>query len=93
MDLYRIINELVQERARLERIIQSLEGMSPSTSKIPVRAPGKRRGRKSMDSVARKEVSERMKIYWAGRRKEKQKETKQKEPKPKDKHLDAAAGK
>lgn len=78
MDLYLIINELVQERDRLERIIQSLEDMTPS-SKIPVRAPGKRRGRKSMDGAARKEVSDRMKLYWATRRKEKTKESKQKE--------------
>jgi hypothetical protein len=85
MDLYRIINELVQERDRLERIIQSLEGITPS-SKVAVRPPGKRRGRKSMDGAARKEVSERMKQYWAARRKEKQKE------KDKDKHSEATAG-
>lgn len=67
MDLYKIIRELVQERDRLERLIQSLEEVS-STSRIVARPPGKRRGRKSMDSGARAEVSQRMKKYWAQRR-------------------------
>jgi hypothetical protein len=67
MDLYRIIRELVEERDRLQRIINSLEGMN---SAVHPQAPstGKRRGRKSMDSAAREEVSERMKRYWARRR-------------------------
>ena len=73
MDLYRIINELAQERDRLERIIQSLEGMTPSGKAAP-HPTGKRRGRKSMDGTARKEVSERMKLYWATRRQNKQKD-------------------
>jgi len=67
MDLYKIIRELVQERDRLERLIQSLEEVN-STSRIVPRLPGKRRGRKSMDSSARAEVSQRMKKYWAQRR-------------------------
>lgn len=67
MDLYRIIRELVEERDRLQRIINSLEGMnSAGHSQAP--STGKRRGRKSMDTTAREEVSERMKRYWARRR-------------------------
>jgi hypothetical protein len=69
MDLYRIIRELVQERDRLDRLIQSLEEIS-TTNKIVPRPPGKRRGRKSMDARARAEVSQRMKKYWAQRRAE-----------------------
>lgn len=69
MDLYRIIFELVQERNRLQRIIESLESMG-SGGEVPVRASGKRRGRKSMDEKAREEVSARMKRYWARRRAE-----------------------
>lgn len=67
MDLYRIIGELVEERNRLHRIIESLEAMevSPDGSARP-KARG--RGRKSMDHAARKQVSDRMKIYWAKRR-------------------------
>ena len=75
MDLYRIIRELDQERERLKRIIESLEGMTP-TGKAPARPGGKRRGRKSMDDAARKEVSQRMKLYWERRRKEKEEEDK-----------------
>ncbi len=67
MDLYRIIRELVEERDRLQRIIESLEGMN-SAAHPQTPATGKRRGRKSMDSAARSEVSERMKRYWARRR-------------------------
>jgi hypothetical protein len=75
MDLYRIISELVQERDRLARIIESLEGIPPAGKAVP-RPPAKRRGRKSMDSQGRKEVSERMKLYWEKRRNEQNKETK-----------------
>ena len=67
MELYRIIRELLQERNRLQRIIESLEEMKP-TGKDQFRPPGKRRGRKSMDRAARDEVSERMKRYWAVKR-------------------------
>jgi hypothetical protein len=69
MDLYRIIGELVEERNRLQRIIESLEGMDGVASK-PQKARTARRGRKSMDHAARQEVSERMKQYWAKRREE-----------------------
>jgi len=67
MDLYRIIGDLVEERNRLQRIIESLEAMEGQTTK-PARTPPAGRGRKSMDHAARKEVSERMKQYWAKRR-------------------------
>jgi hypothetical protein len=67
MDLYRIIRELVQERDRLQRIIESLEEMKPS-GKTQVHPDRNRRGRKSMDRAARNEVSERMKRYWAQRK-------------------------
>ena len=67
MDLYRIIGDLVEERNRLQRIIESLEAMEGQTAK-PVRTAPAGRGRKSMDHAARKEVSERMKQYWAKRR-------------------------
>jgi hypothetical protein len=67
MDLYRIIRELVHERQRVQRIIESLELMVHEQEAVR-RTPAKRRGRKSMDEGARKEVSERMVRYWAQRR-------------------------
>lgn len=66
MDIYRIIDELAQERNRLAKIIHSLENMTPSANGEPDLSS--RRGRKSMDIAARREVSERMKRYWAQRR-------------------------
>jgi hypothetical protein len=68
MDLYRIIRELVQERDRLQRIIDSLEEMKPDARTSVRQNVGKRRGRKSMDIAGREEVSDRMKRYWARRR-------------------------
>jgi hypothetical protein len=67
MDVYRIIRELVLERDRLQRIIDSLEEMKPG-GRDQARPGGKRRGRRSMDRAAREEVSERMKRYWAQRK-------------------------
>lgn len=65
MDLYKLIGELVAERDRIARIIDSLEEASGVADTV---AAKKRRGRKSMDAKARREVSERMRIYWAKRR-------------------------
>lgn len=67
MDLYRIIDELVEERDRIQRIILSLEQMRDDGD-VAVATPRKRRGRKGMDKSARQDVSERMKRYWARRR-------------------------
>ena len=77
MDLYKAIQDLYAEKEKLERVIASLEELqraAEATSTIPVTG-GKRRGRKSMGSTERQEVSERMKKYWESRRK-KQPETK-----------------
>jgi hypothetical protein len=69
MEIYRIIRELMLERNRLQRIIESLEEITPA-GKAQLRPERKRRGRKSMDRAARAEVSERMKRYWEQRRAE-----------------------
>jgi len=66
MDLDGIIRELLEERKRLDRLIQTLEERGPGGA--PVKAAKRRRGRKSMDGPARQQVSERMKLYWAKRR-------------------------
>jgi hypothetical protein len=69
MDLYKAIQDLYAEKEKLERVIASLEELQRNAGGLP--APlktGKRRGRKSMNVKERREVSERMKRYWASRR-------------------------
>ncbi|MGD0049444.1 MAG: hypothetical protein ABSE42_20835 [Bryobacteraceae bacterium] len=73
MDLSKALQELYAEKEKLERAIASLEALQRAGGELP-RLPnsGKRRGRKSMNLQERAEVSERMKKYWANRRKHKQ---------------------
>ncbi len=69
MDLIKTIRDLCIERDRLDAIIVSLEQLERQAPHSPrTLKPQKRRGRKYMNAEARKEVSERMKKYWAGRR-------------------------
>jgi len=69
MDLYKAIQDLYIEKEKLERVIASLEELQRSAVAVPVLPkPVQRRGRKSMNSEERQEVSERMRKYWAGRR-------------------------
>jgi hypothetical protein len=63
MDLYRAIEELYEEKRRVEQAIAALENHG---SVAP--APTRRRGRKSMNEEERKQVSERMRKYWESRR-------------------------
>ena len=70
MDLYKAIQDLYAEKEKLERVIASLEELQRTAGSLPPAPKGaSRRGRKSMGSHERLEVSERMKKYWAGRRK------------------------
>jgi len=69
MDLYKAIQDLYAEKEKLERGIASLEELQRTASALPaLPKSGKRRGRKSMSAKERREVSERMKKYWDGRR-------------------------
>jgi hypothetical protein len=69
MDLSKAIQELRQEKERLERVIASLEELQRNAVAIPALTERvKRRGRKFMDPQERQEVSQRMKKYWAARR-------------------------
>ena len=75
MDLYKVIQELHQEKAKLERVITSLEELQRAAGSNGDWLPSvKRRGRKSMPVEERAQVSERMKRYWAARRKVRQKQ-------------------
>jgi len=65
MDLNKAIRELHAELTKLNQLIAALEQFE-STGTLPVPT---QRGRKSMGEQERQEVSERMKRYWASRRK------------------------
>jgi hypothetical protein len=72
MDLYKAIQDLYIEKEKLERVIASLEELQRSAGAAPLLPkPVQRRGRKSMNSLERQEVSERMRKYWAARRNKK----------------------
>jgi hypothetical protein len=76
MDLYKAIQDLYAEKEKLERVIASLEELQRTAGATPVLPKGaKRRGRKSMSADERKDVSERMKKYWASRRKATQRQS------------------
>jgi cell division septum initiation protein DivIVA len=71
VDLLKAIRELQDEKKHLDRIIDSLEQMVAEGTHSARRTSGKRmgrRGRKTMSSEERKQVSERMAKYWASRR-------------------------
>ena len=66
MDLIKTIEELRREKGSLESVIASLEELNAldASADAPIRS---RRGRKSMSPQERREVSARMKRYWANR--------------------------
>ncbi|HVW86058.1 MAG TPA: hypothetical protein VHB50_15320 [Bryobacteraceae bacterium] len=78
MDLYQVIRALLEERKRLDNLIQALEDVARTGG---VGRSSSRRGRKFMDGPARREVSERMKRYWAKRREERSREIPGTDPK------------
>ncbi len=69
MELVEALRELYAEKERVLKVIAALEELQRATNgELPV--PGSnRRGRKSMGYAERREVSARMKRYWATRRK------------------------
>jgi len=66
MNIHQAIKNLLAEKERLDRAIAHLEGMQKQ--RVDGAPTQKRRGRKTMDAQARREVSERMKRYWEERR-------------------------
>jgi len=63
MDIYKAIQNLIEERRRLDALIASLEARSRRETHEK-----SRRGRKSMGPEERAVVSRRMAAYWAARR-------------------------
>lgn len=66
-DLYKVIEELRQEKKRLDQLISWLEKFGRTAAAAPPRQ-ARRRGRPHMSPEERRKVSERMKAYWAKRR-------------------------
>ena len=69
MNINKAIRDLYAEKKRLDNVIASLEEMQHAPALVNAAVSEKKRGRKSMDEQARAQVSDRMKRYWAGRRK------------------------
>jgi hypothetical protein len=67
MDLSQTIRHLYAQKKRLDQVIAALEPLQRMESGGLVRARSPR-GRKSMTSAQRREVSDRMKRWWAKRR-------------------------
>ncbi len=65
MNLQKSIDELREERRRIEQAIACLEAVESG------RPAGAARGRKGMGEDERREVSERMRRYWAEQRRKK----------------------
>ena len=74
MDLHTVIRKLHLERDKLDQVIASLEQLQKAAESGDI-LPKKQRGRKFMNEEDRKEVSERMKKYWAAWRKKQQQGT------------------
>jgi len=66
MDLRKTISDLYEEKAKLDKVIASLEQLAADSAPAP--AITHRRGRKFMSPQERRRVSERMRRYWAGRK-------------------------
>ena len=71
MDLTETIRQLLLERERLDRVIARLEQLENPNAGDGTSLVKGRRGRKSMSQEERREVSERMRHYWASRRQRK----------------------
>ncbi len=69
MDIQKIIQVLLEEKARLDRAISTLEALKHERRSAPDdERGGSKRGRRGMSTQERRQVSERMKEYWARRR-------------------------
>jgi hypothetical protein len=70
MELDHLIEKLRRERTKLDEMVASLQQLREAMAELKPLLKGKR-GRKFMDEAGRKEVSERMKKYWAAWRTQK----------------------
>jgi hypothetical protein len=70
MDLPKIIQNLLEDKAKLELAIASLEDLQRNAVQVPELPKRKRKARKPMPPEERQEVAARMKRYWARYRQE-----------------------
>jgi hypothetical protein len=68
MDLTKVIQDLHAQKANVDRAIAAVEELQRAATNLSVSGGSTRRGRKSMGARERKEVSDRMKKYWADHR-------------------------
>lgn len=69
--LRQALNQLQSERHRIERQIRSIQSVLDGAGQGRGSAPGGgARRRRRMSAAARRAVSQRMKAYWASRRKQ-----------------------
>lgn len=72
MDLRKVIQELKEEKARLDAMIANLEAViaarKPTGERRVIERALKRRGRRVVSAEERAKISRRMKDYWAARR-------------------------
>ena len=71
MDLAKVIRDLRQELRRVKTGIAALEALHSQ----PAHATPRRRGRKSTEPEERRRISQRMRLYWAARKKEEKGQT------------------
>jgi hypothetical protein len=81
MSMSNILELLVAERDKIDQAIAALQGTArrrgrPPGSKNATKGTKKTRKRRSLSTSARKRQSERMKAYWAARRKSAKKKAK-----------------
>ena len=69
MDLLGTINYLILQKERLDHAIAQLEALQDPNQNYE-RVVSKKRGRKSMGDAERAQVSERMRKYWADRKRQ-----------------------
>lgn len=70
MTVREMINTLEAERRQLDDALATLQRLEAAQQATTAGKPAKgRRGRKFMGQAERAQVSERMRTYWAGRRK------------------------
>jgi len=72
MDLSKALQELYAEKEKLEQSIVLLEQLQSTGITGSPKVQGKsRRGRRTMGLEERRQVSARMRVYWANRRNQK----------------------